>query len=178
MNFPFKVLGLGRMFGLLTENINYLMTERCPAVTVTEESIRVGRSHLRRLVSAELQSDRKYFLTKQASRLLEFVATSINNHEPGLTTMSYKKSPFSLKKISGLVKGFLRGWGCLDWPQPLIMRRFSNYYIRLVFWTFAQKLKVKKTKTQAQKTQNSRIFCPKLKLLVNFSEIWEDFYHM
>ena len=100
MNFPFKVLGLGRMFGLLTENINYLMTERCPAVTVTEESIRVGRSHLRRLVSAELQSDRKYFLTKQASRLLEFVATSINNHEPGLTSTSFKKVFFFLEKIS------------------------------------------------------------------------------
>ena len=48
-------------------------------------------------------------------------------------------------------------------------------YIRLVFWTFAQKLKVKKTKTQAQKTQNSRIFCPKLKIPAIFSEIQEDF---
>ena len=86
------------MFGLLTENINYLMTERCPAVTVTEESIRVGRSHLRRLMSAEQQSDRKYFLTKQASRLLEFVATSINNHEPGLTTTLYKKVFFFFDK--------------------------------------------------------------------------------
>ena len=39
------------------------------------------------------------------------------------------------------------------------------------FGTFAQKLKVKKTKTQAQKTQNSRIFCPKLKIPAIFSEI-------
>ena len=37
-------------------------------------------------------------------------------------------------------------------------------YTRLVFWTFAQKLKAKKTKTQAQKTRNTRIFCPKLKI--------------
>ena len=35
-------------------------------------------------------------------------------------------------------------------------------YIRLVFWTFAQKLKVKKTKTQAKNPQNSRIFRQKL----------------
>ena len=39
------------------------------------------------------------------------------------------------------------------------------------FWTFAKKLKVKKTKTQAQKTQNSRIFHPKLKIPANVSEI-------
>ena len=32
------------------------------------------------------------------------------------------------------------------------------------FWTFAKKLKVKKTETQAQKTQNWRIFYPKLKI--------------
>ena len=31
------------------------------------------------------------------------------------------------------------------------------------FWTFAQKLKVKRTKSQAQITQNSRIFRQKLK---------------
>ena len=43
------------------------------------------------------------------------------------------------------------------------------------FWTFAKKLKVKKTKTQAKKTQNSRIFCPKLKIPANFSEILEGF---
>ena len=43
--------------------------------------------------------------------------------------------------------------------------------IQAFFWTFAQKLKVKKTKTQAQKTQNSRIFCPKLKILANSLEI-------
>ena len=48
-------------------------------------------------------------------------------------------------------------------------------YVRLFFWTFAQKLKVKKTKTQAQKTQNSRIFCPKLKIPAIFSEIQEEF---
>ena len=39
------------------------------------------------------------------------------------------------------------------------------------FWTFAKKLKVKKTKTQVKKTQNSRIFCPKLNIPANFSEI-------
>ena len=44
---------------------------------------------------------------------------------------------------------------------------FTSYVRRAhqaFFWTFAQKLKVKKTKTQAQKTKNSRIFCPKLKI--------------
>ena len=43
------------------------------------------------------------------------------------------------------------------------------------FSTCAQKLKVKKTKTQAQKTQNPRIFCPKLKIAAIFSEIQKDF---
>ena len=43
------------------------------------------------------------------------------------------------------------------------------------FWTFAQKLKVKKTKAQAKKPQNSRIFRPKLKIPAIFSEIQEDF---
>ena len=43
-------------------------------------------------------------------------------------------------------------------------------YGRLFFWTFPQKLKMKKTKTQAKKTQNSRIFRPKLKIPAIFSE--------
>jgi len=50
-----------------------------------------------------------------------------------------------------------------------------NCLTQAFFWTFAQKLKVTKTKTQAQKTQNSRIFCPKLKIPAIFSEIQEDF---
>ena len=38
------------------------------------------------------------------------------------------------------------------------------------FWTFAKKLKVKKTKTQAQKTPNSRMFGPKLKIPAFFQK--------
>ena len=74
------------MFGLLTDNINHLMSERCPVVTTSEESIRVGRTGLRRLAThlAAEESERKYFLTKAASRLLEFVAAAVNNSEPVL----------------------------------------------------------------------------------------------
>ena len=50
----------------------------------------------------------------------------------------------------------------------------SMHLCQAFFWTFPQKLKVKKTKTQAKKTQNSRIFRPKLKIPANFSEIKED----
>ena len=38
-----------------------------------------------------------------------------------------------------------------------LKNQIENIAISGFFWTFAQKLKVKKTKTQAQKTQNSRI---------------------
>ena len=43
------------------------------------------------------------------------------------------------------------------------------------FLDIRSKTQGEKTKTQAQKTQNSRIFCRKLKIPAIFSEIPEDF---
>ena len=74
---------------------------------------------------------------------------------------------FILKSIPSISKFFLR--------DVFVVSISPALYYRLVFWTFAQKLKVKKTKTQAQKTQNSRIFCPKLKIPAIFSETQEGF---
>ena len=59
---------------------------------------------------------------------------------------------------------------------------FPFYFDRVVVWKsmglgqacyldIAQKLKVKKTQTQAQKTQSSIILYPKLKIPANFSEV-------
>jgi len=41
-------------------------------------------------------------------------------------------------------------------------------YVRLVFWTFAQKLKVKKVKLKLKKLKTQEFFCPKLKILAIF----------
>ena len=43
------------------------------------------------------------------------------------------------------------------------------------FFDIRLKTQGEKTKAQAQKTQNSRIFCPKFKIPAIFSEIQEDF---
>ena len=45
-----------------------------------------------------------------------------------------------------------------------------------LFWTFAQKLKVKKLKLKLKKLKTQEMFRPKLKILAIFSEIQEDFY--
>ena len=77
---------------------------------------------------------------------------------------------YSTLLFDGPVALYVRGY----FAQPktaLLLRTEMAIYSRLVFWTFAQKLKVKKTQTQAQKTQNSRIFCPKLNIPANFSEV-------
>ena len=80
-----QVLGLGRTFGLLTDNIDHLTSERCPVVTISETSVKVGRALLRRLPAAVAEEGgRHYFLTKQASKLLEFVACAVSNSEPVL----------------------------------------------------------------------------------------------
>ena len=45
-----------------------------------------------------------------------------------------------------------------------------------LFWTFAQKLKVKKLKLKLKKLKTQEMFRPKLKIPAIFSEIQEDFY--
>ena len=77
------ILGLGRTFNLLTDTIHHLMRERSPCVSTTDRQIKVGRSSLLRLANSD-PPQRRYFLTKQASKLLEFLATSVNNAEPVL----------------------------------------------------------------------------------------------
>jgi len=51
-----------------------------------------------------------------------------------------------------------------------MIRTSLTYHKSGLFGTFAKNLKVKKTKTQAQKTKNSRVVCPKLKIPAKISK--------
>ena len=71
------VRGIGQMFNLTRENIEHLALERFPGVNKTRDAIKVGRTTIPRKVVAENKNRRPFYLTRQASRLLEFLATAI-----------------------------------------------------------------------------------------------------
>ena len=58
-------------------------------------------------------------------------------------------------------------------PVHLLMYLSSFPLVQTFFWTFAQKLKVKKTKTQAQKTQE--FFAQNSKFRQMFQKFWKIF---
>ena len=74
--------GIGQMFNLTRESIDHLALERFPALTKTRDAIKVGRTSIRRKVVDENRNRRPFYLTRQASRLVEFLASAINRREP------------------------------------------------------------------------------------------------
>ena len=80
-------------------------------------------------------------------------------------------APLLLLACSNSPQGQAYAYCQTDDQKRTITWRNERRVQQAFFWTFPQKLKVKKTKTQAKKPQNSRILCPKLKIPANFSEI-------
>jgi midasin len=76
------IRGIGQMFNLTRENIDHLALERFPSLNKTRDAVKVGRTTVPRKAVAETKTRRPFYLTRQASRLLEFLATAITNREP------------------------------------------------------------------------------------------------
>ena len=76
------VRGIGQMFNLTQENIEHLALERFPGLNKTRDFVKVGRTTVPRKSAGENVNRRPFYLTRQASRLLEFLATAISNREP------------------------------------------------------------------------------------------------
>jgi midasin (ATPase involved in ribosome maturation) len=74
--------GIGQMFNLTREGIDHLALERFPGLTKTRDAVKIGRVTIRRKAVDENRSRRPFYLTRQASRLVEFLASAINHREP------------------------------------------------------------------------------------------------
>ena len=74
--------GIGQMFNLTRESIDHLAMERFPGLTKTRDAAKIGRTSIRRKAVDENRSRRPFYLTRQASRLVEFLASAINHREP------------------------------------------------------------------------------------------------
>jgi midasin len=75
---------LAHLFNVTSQRMFHLMEERSPTLTVTKDCIKIGRAQVPRMTVKKAQDGRPYFLTRPASRLLEFIAMCIRNNEPTL----------------------------------------------------------------------------------------------
>ena len=76
---------LAHKFNVTSERMFFLSEERSPPFQVTQDLIHIGRVHLTaKTKSNKEEHERPYYMTRPASRLLEFIAMCIHQSEPAL----------------------------------------------------------------------------------------------
>ena len=82
---------LAHLFNVTSERMVHLLDERSPSLTTTKSNLKIGRVALKKApMTKSLQSNlndlnhRPYYLTRPASRLLEFIGMCIKKKEPVL----------------------------------------------------------------------------------------------
>jgi midasin len=73
---------LAHLFNVVTDRMYHLMEERSAVLINTKDSFKIGRVALQKRCKIEMS--RPYYLTKSASRLLEFISMCVQMKEPAL----------------------------------------------------------------------------------------------